>query len=119
MKNTDEISDKIKTLHLRVEELLKKGHSENDIIQLLVDEGIEKDYAALIIENVRDDKTDDNSFRNAMISGGFFLIAGIAINILSYQIFDNLNSYFFYLFWGIVVFGITTIIRGFILYKNK
>jgi hypothetical protein len=48
--------------------------------------------------------------------GGFYIVAGILINIFSYRLAVMANSFFFYFFWGIIAFGIITIIRGFILY---
>jgi hypothetical protein len=108
----------VKLLHIKVDELLKENYTDAQIINQLTKEGIDTHYAEIIIGNVRDDQEDKKSFRNSMIMGSFYIFAGGLINILSYIIASNANSFFFYAFWGIVVLGVVTIIRGFILYKR-
>jgi len=49
--------------------------------------------------------------------GGFYLLIGLLLNYLSYKIAVDINA-FFYLFWGIIVLGIITIVKGFILYRK-
>jgi hypothetical protein len=114
----EETSAQIKKLHIQVERLLQENYSRKEIIGELQNQGLEPYYIQTIIENVQDDKSDKKSFRNSMIMGIFYVAAGSLINIFSYNIAESGNSLFFYLFLGIIVFGIVTIIRGFILYKR-
>ena len=91
--------------------------AEEEIIEELKKDGIETHYAQIVIENVRDDKDDLKSFRNSLIMGGFYIGGGLLLNFFSYNFATAANSVFFYFFWGIIVLGLVTIIRGFILYK--
>ena len=117
MPVSDESSKHIELLHLKVEQLLAQHHSNEEIKQELAKDGVEPGYAQTLIENVHYDKENKKSFRNSMIMGLFYIGAGLLINFFSYKIAATNNSFFFYLFWGILVLGIVTIIRGFILYK--
>jgi len=118
MEKPDKTSEQIELLHSRVKEYLNKNYSEEEIIEQLNKDGIEPHYTRLVFENIHDDRSDSKNFRNSIILGCFFIAGGLLINIFSYRIAVNSNSSFFYVFWGIVVFGITTIIRGFILYRK-
>ena len=117
MSIKDETSIKVKLLHAKVKELLSANYSETEIINELKKDGVDPHYAKIIIENVGDDKDDKKSFRNSLIMGTFYIVGGLLLNFLSYNIATAANSLFFYFFWGIIVLGIVTIIRGFILYK--
>src|SRR5689334_22175535 len=117
MENPESTSLKIEALHEKVRTFLKQGLTHDQIKDQLKDENLQAYYIETIIENIQDEKEDKKSFRNSMIMGGFFVIAGLAINILSYKFSDNTGSSSFLLFWGIVVTGIVTIARGFILYR--
>ena len=108
----------VKRLHSEVQALLANMYSEDEIISKFKEEGLEPYYIQTIIENINDDIADKVSFRNSIIMGLVYLVGGLLINVLSYTIAGNINSLFFYLFWGIIVLGITTIVRGFILYKK-
>lgn len=118
MEQTLTADAKIKALHDKIAVLLKRGLTNGQIIQELKNENLEPYYIETIIQNIMEEKEDNKSFRNSMIMGAFFIIAGLAINILSYTLSDNMGASSFLLFWGIVVTGIVTVIRGFILYKR-
>ena len=111
-------SEKIKFLHNKVHSLLKQNFTNEQIIEELKKENLEQYYIETIIENIKHEKTNNKNFWNSMIMGGFYIVSGLAINFFSYRFSENSNSSGFYLFWGIVVFGIVTIIRGFILYRK-
>ncbi len=113
----DDTKQKVKLLHEKVKQLLLAHKTEEQIIIELSKDGIDSQYAQVIIENVNDDKADKKSFRSSLIMGGFYLASGLLLNYFSYSIAAASNSFFFYLFWGILILGIVTIVRGFILYK--
>lgn len=114
----DQISEEVKELHRKVNEMLIKKVAEEDILEKLCESGIAKDYALIIIENVKEDIDKLKSFKMSLILGLFLIVGGIAINILSYRIAETANSFFFYLFWGIIAFGTVTIVRAYILFKS-
>lgn len=114
----DKESENVTILHKRVRDLLKQGKSESYIIDELRKSGIHSDYAELIIGNVQNDTHDRKSFWKLISGGLFFIAGGLAINYFSYQIAVNRGSFFFYLFWGIVVVGIAMIVKAFTIFKR-
>lgn len=117
MINNDSIRE-IHKLHLHVKILQAKGYSEEQIIEEMQKQGLEKYYIETLIQNIENENSDKKSFRNSMIMGTFYIVSGTLINIFSYRIAENVNASFFYIFWGIIAVGILTIVRGFILYRK-
>src|SRR5688572_24717693 len=111
------INARISLLHKKARTLLKAKHSDEYIIAALKEEGIEEDYAYLIIENVRNELFDRRQFWKMLFIGGFMLIGGLWMNYLSYTHAVIHGSYSYYVFWGIVVAGVVLIIRAIILFK--
>ncbi len=108
----------IANLHKKVKCLMQQGMDEDKIIAALKNEDIDTGYAELLIDNVKADIRDHSDFWKLMLMGSFFVVGGILLNYFSYSIAVNANSGFFYLYWGIVVLGIVTLIRGFALYRK-
>ncbi len=118
MNNQDISSEKIEQLHLEVRKRLKDKQSTEQIINALTSQGIEPYYIETIIQNVEEENADKKSFRNSMIMGIVYIIGGLATNYFSWKFASESGNLFFYVFWGIVVLGIVTIVRGFILYRR-
>ena len=118
MKSFDQSSQKVEQLHEEVRMRLKQKQTPEQIYNSLEEKGLEPYYIKTIIQNVEDEKDDKKSFRNSMIMGIGYIVGGIVINIFSYKFAVESNSFVFYIFWGIVVVGIVTVIRGFILYRK-
>ena len=109
---------RIETLHKKAKALLKQDMDEDDIMDELVKEGIDRHYAALIIDNVQSDIRDRADAWKLTLMGSFFIVGGIYINYFSYRIAVNANASFFYLFWGVVVVGILMVIKAFFLFRK-
>jgi hypothetical protein len=118
MENADPTSEAVNHLHARVEALLDTNHPEEKVVQILSNDGVAPHYVELLINNIKNDRSDRKSFRASMIMGSCYIVVGMLINLLSYRFATKMNTTGFYLFWGIVVFGIVTIIRGFMLYRK-
>lgn len=117
MKNNNP-NDEINRLHSEVKKFIEKGYSHESIIEQLQKQGLEPYYIESIIENIKDEQSDKKSFLKTIIMGIIYVVVGLLLNIFSFKIAEMTNSIFFYCFWGIIAFGIITIIRGFILYKR-
>jgi hypothetical protein len=113
------IINKINFLHNKAKALIKQEIEEEKIISELMKEGIDKDYAKMIIANVEGNIDDKRDFWKLFIMGFFFIFAGLLINFFSNKMAVVSNSFFFYLFWGIVVYGIIMIYRAFSFYKHN
>ena len=118
MKSDREQEDVVDFLHKKARGLLQQHIAKDSVVAELVREGISSEYAEVIISNVLNDRTDQKSFWKLIVGGLFFIFGGVALNVFSFQIAANSGSFFFLLFWGIVVTGIIMIIRAFILFKK-
>ena len=116
MKTEEDI--RIESLHRKAKQLLKKDLDEDQVINELKKEGIDSNYANLIIKNVIADSRNRIDGWKLLLMGTSFIVGGIYINYSSYLIAVNTNSTFFYLFWGIVVAGILMLIRAFSLFRR-
>ena len=105
-------------LHARVKEMIREGMKEEEVIDKLVREGLDKQYCYLIIANIENDVEERRDFRKMLFGGLFITAGGLMINLLGYKIGLNFGSSFYYVFWGIVVSGVVMIIRGFILFRK-
>ena len=106
-------SQQIAFLHEKARQLRKANYTDEAIARELVKEGITESYAHMIIGNIDGEASDKKSFRNSLIMGSFYILAGLLLTWFSYN--SNMSVYF--IFWGLVVFGIVTIIRGVMLYR--
>lgn len=117
IKKSD-ISSEIERLHAEVKRLIDTNHSEEEVIEQLQPKGLERHYIEMLIANINQDRDDRRNFRYTLALGLFSIIGGLLINYFSYRIAGNSSGSFFYIFWGIIAFGIFTTARAFILYKK-
>ena len=105
-------------LHEKAKKLILEKRNEEEIIFELKKEGIESGYAELIIQNVKTDLSDKTEFKRELVTGIAFSILGLILNLVSYIAFSNAREFFWIVYWGIVVFGISLIFRAFIIFKK-
>lgn len=98
--------------------MLKKGGKESVLISELQKEGIDEDYARVIISNVQSDQQDKKDFWKLIFIGATLIFAGSLINYFSYLIAQKYNATFFWLFWGIIVSGVLSFIRAHFLFRK-
>ncbi|BAV09676.1 hypothetical protein SAMN05421788_1011113 [Filimonas lacunae] len=118
MIKQDAASRTIEAIHESVRTYLKQGLTNEQIIEKLKEENLEPYYIETVIDNIYKEYEDKKNLKNAILTGSILVIVGLVINMLSYRLSENMNSSAFLLFWGIVVTGIVTIIRGMILYRS-
>lgn len=102
-------TSEIRQLHFQVKKWLDENCPDEEIVNRLQKQGVEPYYARTVIDNIHEEKQNGKSFRNAMIMGSFYIIGGLLVNYYSYQLASTSNSTTFFLFWGIVVWGIITV----------
>lgn len=61
--------DYIDVLHRRVKQMLEDKLPEQEIIELLVKEGVESHYAQMVIGNVQNDLHDRKAFYKLIVAG--------------------------------------------------
>lgn len=118
METNPNTNAQILALHKKAKELILEKRNEDDIIFELKKEGIEPGYAELIIQNVKTDLSDKTEFKRELVKGIAITIFGLILNIVSYIAFSNTGAFFWIVYWGIFVFGITIIFRAFIIFKK-
>jgi hypothetical protein len=114
MDNTDAI---IKQLHMEAAELLASENSDEFIIDSLIKKGIDRHYAEVVLENVKNDISDRKEFYKHLFGGTFVFIAGGILTFGTFSIAKPGGLYF--VFWGIMVYGIFSITRAFIIFRKK
>jgi hypothetical protein len=110
--------DKVDLLHQQVAGLLKAGQSHEAIVEVLSKEGINADYAFVIIGNVLKDTQHRKNFWFLIFGGSFCILGGIALTYYSYKIAVDHSSPYFYLFYGIPVAGLLMIVKAFTLFRK-
>ena len=118
MDTNQNIDEKISDLHEKAKQLLSEDIQEKDIISELIKEGITSSYAEIIIENVKSDISDKRNFWKEFFTGIAITVVGFLLNYLSFAVATRSGTLTFILFWGIVVFGISVIIRAFIIFRK-
>ena len=112
------IDNRVKHLHTKARSLLTKKKNDEEIITELTKEGIDSNYAVIVLENVKNDIYDKKEFWKHLIMGSIIVIAGLAINYLSYNHAEETGSGYFLALWGVVVIGIIIIMRGIIIFRK-
>ena len=103
-------------LHRFAAELLKAKLSDSMIIENLKRKGLEPYYAEMILENVKTDVEDRKQFWKHMLSGAFVFFAGLALTLGTWSLAHPGEIY--YIFPGLMIVGIGSMIRGFILFRK-
>lgn len=114
----DDTSENIDLLHIKVKDLVRQKKTDEEIVEALKREGINEDYAQVIIANVQNDIHDKKNFWKLLIGGIFFIVGGLTVSYLSDRMTKNTGGLFFDLFWVIVVAGIILVIKAFIIFKK-
>jgi len=118
MEIQSDIDQKISVLHEKTRILLAQNKQESEVILELTKDGIDEAYAELIIENVKTDLSDKTEFRKELFKGIGITSFGLLLNISSYFAFASTGTFFWVLYWGIMVAGVTLIARAFIIFKK-
>jgi hypothetical protein len=110
--------DPVKSLHIEVADLVRQKKTDKEIINFLIAKGLEEYYATTVLNNVKEEKNDRKNFSKTLIYGIAFLLLGIMLNFASWYFAVSMGSFFYILFWGVVVAGLTIIARAFILFRR-
>ena len=116
MRNDLNIDERVNHLHSLTKRLLQENESEDVIVNKLMQEDIDENYARLIIANVQNDIYDRRQFWKLLAKGLFITIGGLWINYFSYSQAIARGALIYYVFWGIVVMGIIVIIKAFTIF---
>jgi hypothetical protein len=95
----NDVLTQIDELHALAKEMIKKDMADEKIIAALMEHGIKASYAEMIIYNVRKDNRDRIDSYKLIFMGSFFIIAGLLINYLSYQM-AVMAIHFLFIFFG-------------------
>lgn len=110
--------DIIKKLHADAAQLLLRHKSDEEIVDHLVANGCDRNYAEMILLNVKNDAADKVHFRKSIAVGVGFLLAGFLLTYSSYFFAISRGAPFYFLYWGLLVAGVSMIARAFILFRK-
>ena len=108
----------IQQLHTEAANLLQQKKSDEEIVDHLVTKGYERHYAEIVLENVKKDTADKKNFWITFFYELGFLLLGAALSYYSYRFAFKTGAFFYILFWGVIVTGISIMARAFILFKK-
>lgn len=117
----------------RIYEMLLNGERRSAILSTMLEEGYEKNQLKAAIEEKfievkKYKKTPEGikemtEINKKRVKNGFIGIGlGVVLTIVGYQISGVLDAPYFYLFYGSVLWGFVSLIRGiigFLMYKSK
>jgi hypothetical protein len=92
------------------------GNNDEYIIDSLIKKGIDRHYAEMVLENVKNDASDRKEFYKHLFGGLFVFIAGVILTFGTYSFAMPGGIYF--VFWGLMVYGIFSITRAFVIFKK-
>jgi hypothetical protein len=104
-----------KELHAIAAGLLKEKQSDENIIETLKNRGVDSYYAQMVLENVKADREDKKQFWKHILTGSFVFLAGLTLTLGTYYLAQP--GAIFFIFPGLMLVGIASIIRGFILFR--
>lgn len=108
----------IQQLHTEAAKLLQQKKSGEDVVDHLMAKGYERHYAEIVVSNVCKDTADKKNFWITFFYGLGFLLLGAALTYSSYRFAFKTGAFFYILFWGVIVTGISIMARAFILFKK-
>ena len=111
-------SDDIKLLHDEAAQLLAASKSDEEIISYIIAKGYERHYAENVLDNIKEDVQDRRNFWKTLFYGISFLIAGILVTVASRQFAISTGALFYLFYWGLIITGISIIIRAFIIFRK-
>lgn len=106
----------IKELHIEAAQLLAQNFSDEAIVSALKKKGIDDHYAEIVLQNVKEDKSDKREFYRHFLGGIFILAAGLALSLGTYFYTPPGGMYF--VFAGIMVYGVFAITRALVIFKK-
>jgi hypothetical protein len=104
--------EKEKTYNYASDLLLKYGKSSEEAIQLLIEHGKDSYCAEMIINDIlsRENKEKKSLGKNKRLYGGFWLIGGILVSVISYSSLEGGGT--FIIAWGAIFYGLFRFLRG-------
>ena len=97
-------------------QMLKQKLPEKEIMEHLTNCGLDRYYAEIILENVKNDAEDKKQFWKNVLSGSFVFISGLILSIGTYRL--AAPGGFYCIFSGIMLVGIISVIKGYILFRK-
>ncbi len=104
-----------KELHTLAAGLLREKVADQIILGSLKSRGVDAYYAEIILENVKTDVEDRKQFWKHILSGTFVFLAGLTLTLGTYYLAEP--GRIFFIFLGLMLVGIASIIRGLILFR--
>lgn len=111
-------TDNIKILHTEVTALFFEKKSDDEIIAYIISKGYEQHYAETVLDNIKEDAADKKSFWKTLFYGLGFLLAGFLLSLSSRYFALSTGAMFYVFFWGMMVTGISIMVKAFILFRK-
>jgi len=115
----DEEFDSAGAVYEYAAELMKSGQSSSQIESKLVEKGIDKQNASVVVENLTRLRAEavNNAAKRTMIIGGLVFVVGSIVTISTYTSASGGGTYV--IAWGAIIFGAIQFFRGLSAYSGK
>lgn len=118
MKPERTVQQHIDMLHQKVRKLKAAGMPDENIIELLREDGVDEIYAQTLLENVANDKDQKKGFWKLLAAAVFTFFVAFFLHF-SHQ-FDGrrLTLIYQFIFWCAIISGITMLFRAFVVFRK-
>jgi hypothetical protein len=113
-----EAEDEIDQLHDEVRQMLRAKKTDEEVIRFIHSKGHEIHYAEFVLENIRTERHDRNNFWKSFALGLVLIVSGLVLSFLTNYIARSTGGSLYLVFWGLVVAGISMLIRAFIIFRK-
>ena len=117
MQQEDHIEREIRELDEFTKELMAQLSDEGVIQKLIKEKGLKENYARAVIHSIHERKENRKNFWRSVLMGGSAVLGSGLMTTISYGISESAGGNTFLIFYGIMAFGVITILRGFVLYR--
>jgi hypothetical protein len=94
--------------------LMQENKSHNQIVDRLVEQGLERDTAHTIVSELEDARSEGlrEAGKKNMLYGALWCIGGIVVTAVTYSAASGPGGGRYYITWGAVVFGAIQFFQG-------
>jgi len=103
----------VRQIYVYTAEQLEAGVSSATVVEQLIERGLSREDAALVVRQTREAQSDGNraAGRKNMVVGALWCLGGLAVTYFSYQSAASGGGRYV-VTWGAVVFGAVQFFRG-------
>lgn len=117
-KQKDNLDRELEALYNKANDIVSQTRNYDEATErLMKEEGLNENYARDVINNLHTLKENKINFKRSMLLGVSSIAVSICIALVSFFAASNGNGGYAIALYGLLAFGVTTILRAFVVYK--